>query len=108
MYEITIMLLFLALIILFFDVSNSLRKLVSFKGVETKLMIGEEEEVMSDYEKEKRIREEMLDSRIRQLQLELDNNTYGTPAEVTMNGIYNIPHSDVKIKHNTPDTEIAD
>lgn len=108
----------LAVIIYFlYDVGNSLRNISESFTILTGAYSTTEEEYnkVSSYDIEREKRELEFDERIRQMQLELDsqilsntnNNTNSGEAEILANGIYNIPHNEIKIFPDVQEEEIA-
>ena len=119
MFEITFLLMSLAVILILLDMSTSLKSMNKFLNIMSNYYSfeerNEEELDKSSYEIEKEKREKAFDERINQLLKEINsatptNNTLsaGNTADILAEGIYNIPHGQVNINTPTPATEFAD
>ena len=115
--EIFIALQLTIIIYFLYDVGNSLRSISeSFTSLTSAYSATEEEyNKVSSYDIEREKRELEFDERIRQMQLELDSqilsrtssNTNSGEAEILANGIYNIPHNEIKTFSDVQEEEIA-
>lgn len=111
MFEITFLLLSLAIVFILLDLSISLKamcKSLNILSNEYSTTEVKDDEVKTSYEIEKEIREKEFDARIKQLQDELSYassktpynfiqsiKSTGTSADILADGIYNIPHNSI-------------
>ena len=108
MYELSIIVLLSACLILCYHLKKSLNVIIMYLEKENDLMTGISSEELSSYEVEKQQREKEFDERIFGLQKELNMlDNFGTPAEILHEDVYNIPHNE-RIPTSKDEVEIAD